>query len=429
MRKTGKNRLLPLAYFVAATLIACGTLSTASAATAGIYGTGKFYTLAPTEVDGLRNSGMTTMFLFTLQIRANGDFYYNDTLVAQNGTYVGDPAWRSRLDSCRAQPSTIRRMEMCIGSWGSDSFQSIKDRIAADGTGSSTILYRNMVALKNALGFEVVQYDDEKTYDANSAVAFGNMLANMGLKVTLCPYHWGYRTFWQTVASQLGSKVEGIYLQCYDGGGGNNPADWNTLFGRKVMPGYWGRDGLATFTSKMQGWSSTGATGGFVWTDDLIGPVGTGQYAEAIHTGLGIANDTVYAVVNRKSGLALQPKGGGTANNTALHQWYYSGSNSFRWRNYNSGGQSRLIGVASGRAVNVDNLSQSNDAAVELYDYLGTTAQKVTYQYNGDGYYTVLFVHSGKAMTVFGASTAAGADIIQYTNNGGSNAQWQFLAP
>ncbi len=413
-------------------LFAAALFPQSHAATAGIYGTGKFYTLNQTEADGLRNSGMTTMFLFTLQIRANGDFYYNDTLVAQNGVYVGDSAWRSRLDAARVKPTSIYRMEMCIGSWGSTSFQAIKDRIAADGTGSNTILYRNMVALKNELGFEAVQYDDELTYDVNSAVAYGNMLAAMGLKVTLCPYHWGYRTFWQSVKSQLGDKVDQIYLQCYDGGAGNNPTDWNNLFGGgiKVVPGYWARDGLATFTTKMQGWRATGAVGGFLWTDDVVGPVGTGQYAEAIHTSLNIQNDAVYAMINRKSLLALQPVGGATGNNTALHQWGYSGSNNFRWRNYNSSGQSRLMGVASGRAVTVDGGSTGDNVAIELYDYGSSNQyQKYTADYEGQGYYTLKFVHSGKAMTVAGASTAPGAAIIQYTDNGGSNAQWMFRAP
>lgn len=421
----------------AATLLTVGNPSTALAATAGIYGAQKFYNLPTSEIDGLRASGMTTMFLFTLQIQANGDFYYNNTLVASNGVYVGDPAWRSRLDACRAMPTSINRMEMCIGSWGSNSFNSIRDRIAADGTGSTTILYRNMLALKNALGFEAVQFDDETTYHVSSAVAFGNMLADMGLKVTLCPYHWGYRTFWQSVASQLGNKVDAIYLQCYDGGAGNNPADWNALFGRKVMPGYWWRDGgggapgLAAFTAKMQAWRATGATGGFLWTDDVIGPVQTGQYAEAIHTALNICNDATYQLVNRKSLLALQPSGGASGNGTQLHQWHYSGSNNFRWKNYNnSSGTRRLIGVASGRAITVRNGSTNQNAAVELYDYNSAYQhQKYTAEYRGQGYYTLNFVHSGKSMTVEGASTSPGAKIIQYTNNGGTNAQWQFRHP
>lgn len=418
-------------------MLTVGTPSTIHAATAGIYGTHKFFTLPTSEVNGLRASGMTTMFLFTVHIRPNGDFYYNENLVASNGVYVGDPAWRSRLDACRVMPTSITRMELCIGGANSDTFAAIRDRIAADGTGTNTVLYRNMLAMKNALGFEAVQYDDEKVYHASSAIAYGHMLADMGLKVTLCPYHWGYRTFWQTVAAQLGDKVDAIYLQCYAGGSGNNPNDWNALFGRKVMVGYWWQDGgggaagLASFTAKMAAWRSTGATGGFLWTDDVVGPTGMGQYAEAIHTGLNIGNDATYQLVNRKSLLALQPTGGGSSNGTQLHQWYYSGSNSFRWKNYNnSNGQRRLLGVASGRAITVRNGSTAENAEVDLYDYASTNAhQKYTAQYQGQGYYTLNFVHSGKSMTVQGASTSAGAKIIQYTNNGGTNAQWQFRHP
>ncbi len=141
-------------------------------------------------------------------------------------------------------------------------------------------------------------------------------------------------------------------------------------------------------------------------------------------------SSTTYALVNRKSGLALAASGGGTGNNTALVQSAYSGSNSMRWAVANIGGnQYKMTGVASGRAVEVNGASTANDAAVQLYDYQNTSHQKVTFNGNHGAWYTPVFVHSGKAMTVYAASTSPGAAIIQYTFNNGPNAQWQLRNP
>jgi hypothetical protein len=412
-------------------LVALGVLGVqnSGAATAAIYGGGPFYVMNAANTAALRTSGYTTLSLWTIHIRPNGDFYYNDTLICQNGSYVGDPGWGARLNAVKATPSTIYRIEMSIGAWASGAFQAIKDRIAADGTGSNTILYRNLQALKNAIPIDAISYDDELTYDVASSVAFGNMVSALGMKVTLCPYT--NSNYWQSVKSQLGSKVDAIYLQCYAGGASNNPATWNNIFGGfKVIPGCWNQDSVATVQSKMSNWHwNAGITGGFMWLFDDMGAATATNYASAVLNGVGLHSGT-YALINRKSGLALDPQGGATGSGTPLIQWGYSGSNNMRWNmSFLTGGQARITGVASGRVAQVAGASVNNDASLQLGDYTGANHQKVTFTSNGAGYYTPIYVHSGKAMTVHGASTAPGAGIIQYTYNAGQNAQWQFRTP
>jgi beta-glucanase (GH16 family) len=134
-----------------------------------------------------------------------------------------------------------------------------------------------------------------------------------------------------------------------------------------------------------------------------------------------------FAVANRKSGHSLRTVAGGTANNTRLSQNPYDSTNHMKWNLVSVGGnQYRLSGVASGRAVSVNGASLDDNAYCKIYDYFGGNQQKFTLQDRGGGYNSVVFVHSGKAMTVLGGSTSAGADIIQFTNNGGTNAQWRF---
>ena len=152
--------------------------------------------------------------------------------------------------------------------------------MASQGTNTTSILYRNFQALKTATGATAVDFDDETLYDVATTVKFGRMLSSIGYKVTLCPY-WN-PTFWQSVYSQLGNGiVDAVYLQCYAGGAGNNPASWNSYFsGLKVMPGLWCAHGTgcaegdvpAAVASQMLAWKSgADIPGGFMWLyDDML---------------------------------------------------------------------------------------------------------------------------------------------------------------
>lgn len=241
-------------------------LQTAKASVRGVYVGNDFYApVSNSNISAGQSSGFNAFFLFALHIYASGDIYYNDTLIVHNGSYVGDATWGG--DLAKLKPA-INRLEMVIGGWGDASFTNIKNLIATNGTGPGSILYQNFQALKGAVNMDAIQYDDEQTYDTASAVAFGNMLAGLGLKVTLCPYT--AQSFWVSVKSQLGINVDAIYLQCYDGGAPNasDVGAWNTAFGGfKVYPGLWGNTSDApTVTSMMRSWQQTlGIKGGFMW--------------------------------------------------------------------------------------------------------------------------------------------------------------------
>src|SRR5690242_1094036 len=159
--------------------------------------------LTTSQINGLRASGFTTMILFTMSVSTNGDFTYNGGVtICSNGVYVGPSNWGSLLTQCRTAPTTINRIEMCIGGWGDVSWTNIKNLIAANGTNTTTVLYQNLVALKNALGIDAIDSDDESAYDSASAIKFGRMCGSVGLKFTLCPYtNPGY---WQAVQSGVG---------------------------------------------------------------------------------------------------------------------------------------------------------------------------------------------------------------------------------
>ncbi|MBC8096971.1 MAG: hypothetical protein H7Y43_14285 [Akkermansiaceae bacterium] len=338
--------------------IVAGSQRVSAATTAMIFCNGDMGSangLTPSQINGLRASGMTTMIIFTMGVAPNGDFTYGGT-ICSNGVYVGPANWGSLLNQCRTQPSSITRIEMCIGAWGDPSWTNIKNLIAANGTNSSTVLYRNLVALKNALGIDAIDNDDESAYDSGSAIKFGQMCGSVGLKLTLCPYtNPGY---WQAVKAGLGNICDQVYLQCYDGGAGNNPATWNTYFGGlKVIPGYWDWERDTTFLTKMQAGKNAGCTGGFYW------PSCTGCNPPAEANGMKFYADWILNTFNPvvKPVTAADVVG----SQVAFTADFGGGDLSYQWQVIRGGVTNNIPG-ATNTTLTLANLQLTNTASYQL---------------------------------------------------------------
>ncbi|MDQ1654706.1 MAG: hypothetical protein QOI35_3906 [Cryptosporangiaceae bacterium] len=295
-----------LALAAAVNLPSAATATTAKSAVAplaggrsAIYGGGPFYTGGQAVMNTLRSSGFTTVVLWTIHVRANGDLVFNDIPVVSNGQYTGDSGWPGRLATLKQAPTSVNRIEIGIGSWGVDDWGTIHSLITSQGTGTGSILYRNFKALLTATGADAINNDDETHYDVASTVSFGKMATAVGYKnFALAPYT--NSGFWASVKSGLGSVVDRAYLQEYAGGAGNNPSTWNQALGMTVDPGLWGRNGSgcsagdspSTVQSKMTSWhSSAGIQGGFLWLfDDIQACTSQGtaaDYAAAINNATG----------------------------------------------------------------------------------------------------------------------------------------------
>lgn len=252
-------------------------------------------------MNDLRASGFTTVILWTIHVdSSSGDLIFNDQKVVSNGVYVGNAGWPSQLGTLKLAPTSVRRIEVGIGSWGVNDFQSIKTLMASQGTNTTSILYRNFSALKKATGADAINLDDEMLYDVASTVKFCLMSASLGYKISLCPYN--NPGFWSSCMTQINNQtpgtVDAVFLQCYAGGAGNNPSTWNNTFsGFKVFPGLWCRhggscsegDSPASVASQMAAWKrSAGVNGGFMWLyDDMRSCTSDGttaDYANAINS-------------------------------------------------------------------------------------------------------------------------------------------------
>ncbi|BDI29280.1 hypothetical protein CCAX7_13310 [Capsulimonas corticalis] len=389
--------------------------------------------LTTSEINGYRASGMTTMILFSMSVSANGDFVYGGLPIVQNGVYNGPSNWPGLLSQCRTSPSSIGRIEMCIGGWGDASYTNIKNRIAADGTGSGTVLYRNLQALKSGLGIDAIDYDDEQTYDSGSAVSFGNMVGAVGMKVTLCPYtNSGY---WSAVKSGLGGTVDAIYLQCYDGGAGNDVGAWNNYFGgMKVIPGYWDYERDATFQNKMLAWKNNGSVGGFLWPSNTGGspPADGGemlQYANWIHSSLDSNTPAAYSYVaseNQTVNFAAPVDAAYGANSSFFFKYAVKGS--FTFNNTTFGGDP-IFGVAkAGYSAPFWQVAGEGGSAA--------TSVPVEAAYGGNGAYVFNWGTSG---SITFTNAAWGGDpapnvvkagyIMPYTQCAGENGSVTFNSP
>ena len=244
-------------------LTTIGWAADASAQSA-IYVGGHIRRNRPSTIATLRNSGFTNVILFNVSVEADGTLKTDGETICQNGKYVfgtlqtNEANYVTDIQNLKLPPTGVNRIEICVGGWGNSSFSNIKSLIATYGTGKTTLLYRNFKALVDTLKVvDAVNNDDEQCYDLPTAVKFHTMMYDLGLHSTLSPYT--NMSFWKNLVTQLNAARPGacdlITLQCYAGGAGNNPSDWQ-------MPGVtmWagcmneGDENKAPEESKMISW-------------------------------------------------------------------------------------------------------------------------------------------------------------------------------
>jgi autotransporter-associated beta strand protein len=209
-------------------------------------------------------SGFTTLITFAMHVNADGTLLIGG-VACTNGVYVGPSNWGSLVGALKAPPTTVTRYEVCIGGWQDSSYDNIKSLVASQRTGPGSTLYKNFQALKNAVpGIDAINDDDEQTYDLSSSTSFANMLGGLGYKFTMVPYT--DQSFWVNLKNSV-TNCDWIYLQCYEGGAGNDPGQWNSAFGHGVVviPG---QESNTANPAMFHSWYlETGVQGGFYYPD------------------------------------------------------------------------------------------------------------------------------------------------------------------
>ena len=161
----------------------------------GIYVGGHIRRERPGTITKLRESGFTYALLFNVHVDSDGTLMTDGETICKNGQYVfvaEEKPVVARVEDIRllkTPPTSISRIEIVIGGWGNDSYNHIQSLINKNGTGRTTMLYRNFKALLEAVpGIDAVNNDDEQCYDVSTATKFHVMMYDLGCKTTLAPY-------------------------------------------------------------------------------------------------------------------------------------------------------------------------------------------------------------------------------------------------
>lgn len=243
----------------------------------GIYAGGHIRRGRPGTIEKLRNSGFTYLILFNVNVEADGTLTTDGETICKDGEYVfaqTQPYYQQDVKDLKTEPTGITRIEICIGGWGNGSYGNIRSLINSQGTGKTSILYKNFKALKDAVPeIDAVNNDTEQDYDATSAAKFHIMMYDLGYKTTFAPYT--QKSYWTSLNDKIRASrpqaVDRAMIQCYDGGAGNlnNVGSWTFTGVKERHPGlldYSNDWSVSRNLEQFQKWKDEGvATGGFVW--------------------------------------------------------------------------------------------------------------------------------------------------------------------
>jgi len=285
-------------------LAMCGVAAFAGQAAAqtgyvGILGGGPVYKHVTKNITELKKSGFSELIVWSVEVGSTGNLNLNGEFpLTSGGAYIGNQTYPDfPADLATIKSGSVKRVTLSIGSSNYGDWEDIKALVDAQGTGPGSILYQDFAAIKAALPVDAIDFDDENSYDSSSTIAFAVMLGNLGYHVTMDPYT--NRTYWISVVSQINAQlagtVDGIHLQTYAGGEGNNPCSgWN--FGSvPVFPGVSDQSSAPPYKTPaeakeaMQAWhAQCGIVGGWLWIfDQIAGTKAVKQYGHASTKGVG----------------------------------------------------------------------------------------------------------------------------------------------
>ena len=265
----------------------------------GILGGGPVYMHNDTNIKELRKAGFNELIVWSVEVTETGVLNLNGEFpLTADGKYIGEQTWPLfAQDLANIKTGKVTRVTFSIGSSNVGDFQHIKALVDSQGTGKKSILYKDFAALAAALPVDAIDLNDENSYDHESTVKFATMLGKLGYHVTINPYT--NNSYWKSVVADINAQtpglVDGVHLQTYAGGQGNNPCvNWD-FGGVPVYPGLSDQPSAPPFSTpaqakaRLKAWDQQcGITGAWLWIFDQIkGTDLPRQYARAMTKGVG----------------------------------------------------------------------------------------------------------------------------------------------
>lgn len=264
----------------------------------GAYGEGILYPpKLKTHTSTIQNAGWDTILIGLFHLSTTGEIGFNNAqIISKADGYFGDANWASQLTDLLTG-GEVKTLIASFGGGGVGDFNNIKNIYKNNNKSfSGTNLESNFKTFKKTFPMiDIIDMDCEDEYNQDSFVAFCQLLITIGFEVTFCPYALNEIDFWTGSLASLEKsnpgKVLRWNLQCYDGGGLNNPKKWAKAI-KKAIPSFntdgfiwagdWSRNynknraqwvgncppAMQTHLAGFKGEPSIG--GAFLWTIDQI---------------------------------------------------------------------------------------------------------------------------------------------------------------
>lgn len=141
-----------------------------------------------------------------------------------------------------------------------------------------------------------------------------------------------------------------------------------------------------------------------------------------------IDTNAFYQLISRHSGKAIDIENRSTANGAAVVQWTSGQGSNQQFQFVAAGdGYYQLRARHSGKVIDIENRSTANGANVVQWEANNGANQQFRVVDTGGGHVQLINRHSGKALDVWEHSTADGARISQYDDTGAANQQWRLV--
>ncbi|MEC0174192.1 RICIN domain-containing protein [Paenibacillus favisporus] len=133
----------------------------------------------------------------------------------------------------------------------------------------------------------------------------------------------------------------------------------------------------------------------------------------------------VYTLASKASGKVMDVVDVSMASGAKIQQWTNYTATNQQFRIESTGdGYYKLTAVHSGKVLDVPNSSTASGVQLQQWDDNGTNAQRWSIVDVGGGYYKLVSKVNGLVVDVSGSSTADGAAVQQWTDNGTDAQKW-----
>lgn len=133
----------------------------------------------------------------------------------------------------------------------------------------------------------------------------------------------------------------------------------------------------------------------------------------------------VYTLASKASGKVMDVVDVSMASGAKIQQWTNYTATNQQFRIESTGdGYYKLTAVHSGKVLDVPNSSTTAGVQLQQWDDNGTNAQRWSIVDVGGGYYKLVSKANGLVVDVSGSSTADGAAVQQWTDNGTDAQKW-----